>query len=68
MLAGWDGIRRVHGCLVHVDVIDGKICVQRDGTEQGIARDLIEAGVPRDQIVLAFRSEEAREQSRLASV
>ncbi len=55
MLVGRDGIRRVHGCLVHVDVIDGKIWIQRDGTERGIARELIEAGVPREQIVLAFR-------------
>ncbi len=45
LLVGWDGIRRVHGCLVHVDIIDGKIWIQRDGTEHGIARDLLEAGM-----------------------
>jgi hypothetical protein len=60
MLVGWEGIRRVHGCLIHVDIIDGKIWIQRDGTERGIARDLIEAGVPKEQIVLAFRSQEMR--------
>jgi hypothetical protein len=60
MLVGRDGIRRVHGCLVHVDIIGGKLWIQRDGTEHGIARDLLEAGVPRDQIVLAFRSPEMR--------
>lgn len=65
MLVGWDGIRRVHGCLVHVDLIGETIWVQRDGTERGIARDLIEAGVPRDQIVLAFRSPGVREQTGL---
>jgi hypothetical protein len=56
MFVGWEGIRRVHGCLVHVDILDGKFWIQRDGTEHGIARDLMEAGVRKDRIVLAFRS------------
>jgi len=55
MLVGRDGIRRVHGSLVHVDIIDGKIWIQRDGTEYGVARELIDAGVSKDDIVLAFR-------------
>ena len=55
MLVGRDGIRRVHGCLVHIDIIDDKLWIQRDGTEYGIARELIEAGIPASQIVLAFR-------------
>ena len=60
VLVGRNGIRRVHGCLVHVDIIDGKIWIQRDGTEYGIARELIEAGVPQEDIVLAFRASERR--------
>ncbi len=60
LLVGRDGIRRVHGCLVHVDIKGGKMWIQRDGTEHGIGRELIEAGVPRDHIVLAFRSPELR--------
>jgi hypothetical protein len=66
MLVGRDGIRRVHGCLVHVDIIDGKIWIQRDGTEHGIARDLIEAGIPKEMIVLAFRSPERRQHTEFA--
>ena len=60
MFVGWEGIRRVHGCLVHIDIIDHKFWIQRDGTEQGIARELMEAGVPKSRIVLAFRSLEMR--------
>jgi hypothetical protein len=56
MLVGWDGVRREHGCLIHVDLIDGKFWIQRDGTERGIAQDLLDAGVPKTRIVLAFRS------------
>jgi hypothetical protein len=53
---GWDHEgRRVHGCLVHVDLIDGKFWIQRDGTEYGVACELEDAGVPKDHIVLAFR-------------
>jgi hypothetical protein len=66
MLVGREGVRRVHGCLVHVDIINGNIWIQRDGTEHGIARDLLEAGVPKDHIVLAFHSPEARRNTEFA--
>ena len=56
---GWDE-RRVHGCLVHIDLIDGKFWIQRDGTEEGIALDLEAAGIPKARIVLAFRRPESR--------
>jgi hypothetical protein len=56
MLVGRDGIRRVHGCLIHIDLIDNQIWIQRDGTEHGVARDLILAGVPKEDIILAFRA------------
>lgn len=63
---GWDR-RRVHGCLVHVDIIDGKLWIQRDGTEEGIATELEAAGVPKEQMVLAFRSPEMRKHSGYAT-
>lgn len=57
---GWDNGRRVHGCLVHIDISDGKVWIQRDGTEEGIARTLVSAGIPKERIVLGFRSPEMR--------
>ncbi|MBS1252202.1 MAG: hypothetical protein MAG451_01240 [Anaerolineales bacterium] len=62
---GWDK-RRVHGCLLHVDIIDGKFWIQRDGTEHGIAGELEAAGVPKDHIVLAFHSSKARQYTEYA--
>src|SRR5579871_6919944 len=62
MLVGRDGVQRVHGCLVHVDLIDDQFWIQRDGTEYGVARFLLEAGVARDRIRLAFRSQATRPQ------
>ncbi|MBL1208384.1 XisI protein [Geminocystis sp. GBBB08] len=58
--------KRVHGCLIHVDIIDDKIWIQRDGTERGIATDLLEAGIPKNKIVLAFYAPEIREETGFA--
>ena len=63
---GWDTGRRVHGSLVHIDIIDGKIWIQRDGTEEGIANELVSAGIPRDLIVLGFRPAEVRPYTEFA--
>ena len=58
--------RRVHGCLIHVDIIDGKFWIQRDGTEEGVASDLLKAGIPPEPIVLGFLSQELRQYSQFA--
>ena len=66
MMTGREGVRRVHGCLVHIDIIGNKIWIQRDGTEDGVATGLMKAGVPKDQIVLGFRSPEMRKHTEFA--
>jgi hypothetical protein len=55
---GWEeeGMRRVYGCIIHIDLKDGKIWIQRDRTEIGVANELVEAGVPTSDIVLGFHS------------
>ena len=52
---GWNGERRVYFTLVHVELRGGKVWIQYDGTEAGIAVELESAGIPRDRIVLGFR-------------
>lgn len=64
---GWEDCKRVHGALVHVDIIDGKFWIQRDGTEEGIATGLLEAGVPKEHIVLGFRTAELRRHTEFAA-
>lgn len=54
--AGWHGMRRVYGCILHLDIKDGKIWIQHDGTEGGIALELVDLGVPKQDIVLAFHA------------
>ncbi len=51
---GWRQKRRIHGIMLHVDVKGGKVWIQHDGTEEGIADALVDAGIPKDHIVLAF--------------
>ncbi len=52
--SGWDGDRRVHGSVIHLDIIDGKVWIQHDGTNRPVAEALLDAGIPREDIVLAF--------------
>ncbi len=66
LAVGWDGARRIHGSIVHLDIIDGKVWIQRDGTEHGIAEELVEAGIPRDHIVLGFRPFDLRQHTEYA--
>lgn len=54
MHVGWDGQRRVHGSVVHLDIINGRIWVQHDGTTRPIAEELVAAGIPKEDIVLGF--------------
>ena len=54
MHVGWDGARRVHGSVIHVDIIDGKVWSQYHGTNRPVAEELLAAGIPKEHIVLAF--------------
>ena len=51
---GEDGYRRIHACLIHIDRKGEKIWVQRD--EYGVANELVDLGVPREDIVLGFQA------------
>ena len=58
---GWQGQRRIYGTLIHCDIINGKVWIQQDGTEDGIAPELIALGIEPQQIVLGFKSIERRQ-------
>ncbi len=66
MRSGWISGRRIHGSLIHVDIRGDKIWIQHDGTEDGVANKLVAAGVPKDKIVLAFKSPEFRKYTDFA--
>ena len=66
MHVGWDGMRRVHGCVVHIDIRGGKVWIQYDGTSRPVADELLAAGIPREHIVLGFHPAELRRHTEFA--
>ncbi len=61
MNVGWDGDRRVHGCVMHLDIKDGKIWVQHNSTDLHIAHELANIGIPKQDIILGFQAPYVRE-------
>jgi hypothetical protein len=56
MVIGWMDQERVYGSIIHITLHNGKIWIQHDGTEDGMAERLLAAGVPKTDIVLGFHS------------
>lgn len=69
MSTGWGDKprRRFHGCLIHIGIVDGKVWIHRDGTEDGIAGELEEAGIPKHDIVLGFHDPRVRQYTGYAA-
>ena len=57
---GWDRTGRVHAAMLHIRLRDDKVWIEKDGTETGIAQELLDAGVPKEDIVLGFYRPERR--------
>lgn len=66
MHVGWQGERRVHGSVIHIDIIGDKVWLQHDGTNAVIADELVEAGIPTEDIVLGFRLPRLRQHTGFA--
>ncbi len=58
---GWENEKRVFNLLFHLDIIDEKIWVQEDKMENSIAELLVEHGVAKKDIVLAYFPEYHRQ-------
>lgn len=57
---GWENDYRIYGTLLHLDLINNKVWIQHDGTEEGIAEELIKEGIIKENIVLGFKPPEIR--------
>ena len=71
---GWEGDtckhrlrqRRIFSCLIHIDLKGDKIWIQHDGTESGVANELVELGIPKGKIVLGYQDPNARHLTEFA--
>ncbi|MEM9220224.1 MAG: XisI protein [Cyanobacteria bacterium P01_F01_bin.150] len=66
MNVGWQQGERVTGCTVYVRILEGKFWIEEDWTEDGIANELVEAGVPKEDIVLVFHEPQMRQYTGFA--
>ncbi len=61
MNVGWDGYRRVYGCVLHLDIKAGKIWIEQNMTEIRIGEELVQRGVNKQDIILGFQAPEMRQ-------
>jgi len=58
---GWDYLKRIHGCLLHIQIIGDSVWIWRDGIEDGVTDELVAKGIPKNKIVLGFQPPEVRQ-------
>ncbi|NJL60368.1 MAG: XisI protein [Desulfobacteraceae bacterium] len=64
---GWRHKERVHTAILYLRIRNGKIWIEEDWTENGIATELLEMGVPHQDIVLAFHHPSMRPMTQFAA-
>ncbi|WP_413160274.1 XisI protein [Capilliphycus salinus ALCB114379] len=52
---GWEDYDRIYNCIIHLDIKDGKIWIQRNTTDILIAEELVEMGIPKEDIILGLQ-------------
>lgn len=57
---GWNAAGRVHNIVFHARIKNGKIWIEWDSLGDGVTDELLGAGVPHQDIVLAFYRPERR--------
>ncbi len=56
MNVGWQDFNRIYRCVMHFDIKDGKIWLQQNLTDQNPAEELVDMGVPREDIILGLQA------------
>lgn len=63
---GWDKSERVYHIVFHADIVGEHIWIQEDNTEDGFANLLVEKGVEKKDIVLAYYPDYHRQYTEFA--
>lgn len=66
VLMGWSNNTRIYHVLFHAEIINDKIWIQEDNTEESLALMLVERGVSKKDIVLGYFSEYHRQHTEYA--
>ena len=52
---GWQNGKRVHRCVIHIAIYhDDAVVIECNDTEDLLATELVESGIPQDRIFLGF--------------
>lgn len=63
---GWLSKKREFKVAVYIRIDQGKVWIEEDWTKQGIANDLLEAGIPPEDIILGFQHPSKRPYTEFA--
>ena len=58
---GWNEHRRIYNCILHLEIKNGQIWIQRNQTDIKIAEKLVEIGIPKQDIILGLQPVYVRE-------
>ncbi len=64
---GWKGNQQIFNVSIHIELKAGKIWIQKDNTETGIANLLVDKGIAKSDIVLAYFSPAHRKLTEFAT-
>jgi XisI protein len=56
LFVGWEKYKRTFGSPIHIDIKNDKVWIQQNLTDYDFIGDLIEKGIPKEDIVLAFHA------------
>ena len=68
VLVGWQHRERIYHIIFHVEIINNKIWIEEDNSEDSFAEMLVEKGVSKKDIVLGYFSEFHRKHTEYAAV
>jgi len=54
MRVGWKGLERIYYTVLHFDIKDGKVWLQHNATDVDVGQELVDMGVPKEDIVLGL--------------
>jgi XisI protein len=52
---GWEGLHRVYYSIMHFDIKNDKIWIQQNMTDIDLAQELLDMGIPKEDIVFGLQ-------------